>query len=70
MMGVFAEYERSIFRERVMAGLARAKDKGTKSGKAIGRPTIPERQRLAIRAAYEQGEGGYRTISSGLASPS
>ena len=29
MMGVFAEFERSIIHERVMAGLARAKAEGT-----------------------------------------
>src|SRR6266850_1823721 len=29
MMGVFAEFERSMIRERVRAGLARAKDEGT-----------------------------------------
>ena len=30
MMGVFAEFERGIIRERVNAGLARARAKGTK----------------------------------------
>ena len=37
MMGVFAEFERSMIRERVRAGLARAKATGTKSGKPLGR---------------------------------
>ena len=37
---MFAEFERSIIRERVLSGMARAKAKGTKSGKAIGRPAI------------------------------
>jgi DNA invertase Pin-like site-specific DNA recombinase len=36
MMGVFAEFERAIIRERVVAGLARAKAEG----KVLGRPTI------------------------------
>ena len=40
MMGVFAEFEREMIRERVMAGLARAKAHGTKSGNAIGRPSV------------------------------
>ena len=40
MMGVFAEFEREIIRERVNAGLARAREKGTKSGRPLGRPTI------------------------------
>src|SRR5271166_1883316 len=38
MLGVFAEFERSIIQERVRAGLARARERGTKSGNAIGRP--------------------------------
>jgi DNA invertase Pin-like site-specific DNA recombinase len=40
MCGVFAEFERAMIRERIFAGMARAKAKGTKSGKAIGRPAI------------------------------
>ena len=36
MMGVFAEFERSMIQERVRAGLARAKSEGTR----LGRPTI------------------------------
>jgi DNA invertase Pin-like site-specific DNA recombinase len=34
MMGVFAEFERSMIQERVKAGLARAKAKGQRLGKA------------------------------------
>jgi DNA invertase Pin-like site-specific DNA recombinase len=56
MLGVFAEFERAIIRERVLAGLARAKANGTKSGKPIGRPAIHPARRAAIRAAY--GAGG------------
>ena len=37
MMGVFAEFERSIIHERVMAGLARAKAEGIQLGR---RPTV------------------------------
>src|SRR5215831_7904433 len=33
MCGVFAEFERAMIRERVNAGLARAKDKGVKLGR-------------------------------------
>ena len=32
MLGVFAEFERAIIRERVLAGLARAKAEGTRLG--------------------------------------
>ena len=34
MLGVFAEFERAIIVERVNAGLARARARGTKSGRA------------------------------------
>ena len=37
MLGVFAEFERAMIKERVRAGLARAKA----AGKKLGRPTIP-----------------------------
>lgn len=40
MARIFAEWERAKIRERVMAGLARARVKGTKSGKPIGRAKI------------------------------
>ncbi len=36
MMGVFAEFERSMIQERVRAGLARARSEG----KQLGRPAI------------------------------
>lgn len=53
MMGVFAEFERSMIQERVRAGLARAKAKGTR----LGRPPLAAteegrkvaRQVLALR---------------------
>jgi DNA invertase Pin-like site-specific DNA recombinase len=59
MLGVFAEFERSIIQERVRAGLARAKAAGTK----LGRPTIPQAKEAAIRAALGQpGRPGIRKI--------
>jgi DNA invertase Pin-like site-specific DNA recombinase len=36
MLGVFAEFERAIVRERINAGLARAKEKGV----VLGRPRV------------------------------
>src|SRR5690606_33027703 len=51
MAVVFAEYERGMMRERILAGLARAKRKGTRSGKAIGRPRVDAKVESAIRAA-------------------
>jgi DNA invertase Pin-like site-specific DNA recombinase len=63
MLGVFAEFERAIIRERVLAGLARAKANGTKSGKPIGRPAIYPARRAAIRAAYEVGGVSLRAVA-------
>jgi len=43
MLGVFAEFERGIIRERVNAGLARARANGTKLGRRRVKPPIEER---------------------------
>ncbi len=56
MMGVFAEFERAIIRERIMAGLTRAKEGGTRSGRPIGRPrTVTPEMEKAIQIARTQG---------------
>ena len=38
LLGSFAEFEVSLIRERVRAGMMNAKEHGTRSGKPIGRP--------------------------------
>lgn len=38
LMGSFAQFERENTLERIAAGIKNAKEKGTRSGKAIGRP--------------------------------
>jgi transposase len=43
--------------------MARAKAKGTKSGKPIGRPAIHPARRAAIRAAYEVGGVSLRAVA-------
>ena len=63
MMGVFAEFERAMIRERVLSGMARAREKGTKSGKAIGRPRLDPERREAIRATYRSGGIGLRGVA-------
>jgi DNA invertase Pin-like site-specific DNA recombinase len=55
MLGVFAEFERSMIRERVKAGMARARISGTKTGKAIGRPAVAGRTRDEVRALLYAG---------------
>jgi DNA invertase Pin-like site-specific DNA recombinase len=48
MLGVFAEFERGIIRERVNAGLARARAKGTALGRRRVKPAV-EARILALR---------------------
>jgi DNA invertase Pin-like site-specific DNA recombinase len=57
MMGVFAEFEREMIRERVAAGLARAKSRGTKTGNPIGRPAVGEEVEQRIRKLRAEGFG-------------
>ena len=60
MMGVFAEFERSIIQERVRAGLARARSEG----KRLGRPTIAPELEAKIKAALAKPERpGVRVIA-------
>jgi len=66
MIGVFAEFERSLIRERVMAGLARARKQGTKSGRPSGRPKIDPPTEAGIRAALAKGDRGMRKIAADL----
>jgi DNA invertase Pin-like site-specific DNA recombinase len=60
MLGVFAEFERAI-QERIHAELGRARDKGTKSGRPIGRARIDATREAAIRAALASGKGILKT---------
>ena len=53
MMGVFAEFERSMIQERVRAGLQRAK----RQGKRLGRPPVSAKIESEIRAARQTGMG-------------
>lgn len=56
---VFAEFERSIIRERVNAGLARARA----NGKRLGRPGVGVEVDGAIQTALRKGEKGIWKIS-------
>jgi DNA invertase Pin-like site-specific DNA recombinase len=53
MLGVFAEFERGIVRERVNAGLARARAKGTK----LGRRPVESSVEVQIRELRAKGDG-------------
>ena len=50
MLGVFAEFERSIIQERIHAGLARARTKGVRLGRPPVVERLAERQIIAARA--------------------
>ena len=50
VMASLAKQERLRHVERIHAGIARARIKGTQSGKPIGRPWIDKRKEAAIRA--------------------
>ena len=61
MMGVFSEFERSMIRERVRAGLARARSEG----KRLGRPSIAPELEQRIREALDRpGRPGVRKIAA------
>lgn len=53
MMGVFAEFERAMIRERIMSGLARARAQG----KRIGRPAVSAATEAAVLAMRKEGKG-------------
>lgn len=57
MMGVFAEFERAMIQERVKSGMNRAKVNGTKTGRAIGRPTADDATVARILALRAEGHG-------------
>ena len=63
MMGVFAEFERGMIQERVRAGMARARAKGTKSGNAIGRPSVSSEVEDRIRKLRADGMGMLKIAS-------
>ena len=53
MLGVFAEFERAIMRERINAGLARARANGTRLGRRPVKPAVEAR----IRQLRAKGDG-------------
>jgi DNA invertase Pin-like site-specific DNA recombinase len=58
MLGVFAEFERSLIQERVKAGMTRAKA----AGKHLGRPRLPADVAAQVRALRASGMT-YRAIA-------
>jgi DNA invertase Pin-like site-specific DNA recombinase len=61
MLGVFAEFERAMIRERVMTGLARARSEG----KQLGRRTVEQSNAAKMKALKLRSRGlGIRRIAS------
>jgi DNA invertase Pin-like site-specific DNA recombinase len=62
MLGVFAEFERAMIRERVMSGLARARA----DGKQLGRRTVEQSHARKVKAALALRSKGHgiRRIAS------
>ena len=61
MMGVFSEFERAMIRERVRAGLARARSEA----KRLRRPSIAPELEQRIREALDRpGRPGVRKIAA------
>jgi DNA invertase Pin-like site-specific DNA recombinase len=66
MMGVFAEFERSMIQERVRAGLRRAQAEG----KQLGRPSIPATTEQRILVALKAGKSIRKTAEECGVNPS
>ena len=59
LLGVFAEFERSMIVARVRAGQERARAKGVR----FGRPVLPEHRLEKVKKALVDGQGSIRTIA-------
>ena len=79
ILAAVAQFERELIRERVSAGMRSAKSKGTRSGKAIGRPRrVFDRSEvvrlreggLSVAKIARQMQVGLGTVARVLRSPS
>jgi DNA invertase Pin-like site-specific DNA recombinase len=59
MLGVFAEFEREMIRERVLAGMARARSQG----RHLGRPRVDADVEAAVKATLASGTGIIKTAN-------
>jgi DNA invertase Pin-like site-specific DNA recombinase len=68
VLAAVAEFERSVIVERINAGLAAAREHGTKSGKPFGRPRTLDRHVTAVAKLSGRGMSG-RKIAAKLKIP-
>lgn len=68
VLAAVAEFERSVIRERINAGLAAARENGTRSGKPLGRPQKLHKHRAAVAKLMARGMSG-RKIAEELNIP-
>jgi DNA invertase Pin-like site-specific DNA recombinase len=66
LMGIFAEFEREIIRERVHAGLARAREQG----RVGGRPPVPPAKIAKVRRLLADGVSVRKTAKAVGVAPS
>ncbi len=64
MLSVFSQFEREMIVERVRSGMARAKSKGTRSGRAIGRPKVSSSVADGARAGLLAGQSVRETANA------
>jgi putative DNA-invertase from lambdoid prophage Rac len=63
LLSSISEFERDLLAERIKSGIAHARSKGTKSGRAIGRPAFDRQDR--VKRLIDQGRS-VRNIASEL----
>jgi len=63
LLASISEFERDLLRERIKSGIAHARSKGTKSGRAIGRPAFERSD--PVRVLLTQGKS-VRAIAAEL----
>jgi DNA invertase Pin-like site-specific DNA recombinase len=68
VLAAVAEFERSVIQERINAGIAAAKEHGTRSGKPFGRPRKLHKHRTAVARLMDRGMSG-RKIAAQLNIP-
>ena len=61
MMGVFAEFERSMIQARIHAGIARARNNPRKGARPFGRPRVSSEVEATVRTHLAAGVGICKT---------